>query len=118
MIEMMLYRRLTYSNHGVSLITDRKIVVRDELCKLKCRIDKMTQELLALRNDFNELKKEYETIDKRRAFLDGRLRVIESAKEGGKRKPRSTVEKLSTDEVLRLIAELEKMQKKSKEDEE
>lgn len=85
-------------------IEDRKLVLLSKMKKLQDRIYYLRLAANVLECEYKEKKQEYEQIDKARATIDGRLKKVE-----GDVKTIKAPKKMSKDELLSLIAELEDM---------
>lgn len=85
------------------LIEDEKIVLARELKKLKDEMDSLKQTYLRLDTIHKIKKLRYEEIDKSRALKDGRLKLVTITPKKKEEK------KLTKDEILAMIEDLEKM---------
>lgn len=97
----------------VKLITDEKAEIEKELKSLARIISDKTLELNALRSAYAEKRKRAEIIDRSRALVDGRRKVLEpktSAKKTGKSRTTTKIIDLSRGKLSLLINELEKLQ--------
>jgi hypothetical protein len=84
-------------------LPDDKADLDGELRKMKRVIEYKRQELHSLVYNYNEKRKEYEEIDRARAFIDGRFKVIEKPSDGNGSK-----KKVSEERMAKMLKQLPK----------
>jgi chromosome segregation ATPase len=89
--------------NNVLLLTDGRRELRTELKSRRNELETLSQLLHRLEEEYGDLKRRYQTIDKEWALRDGRLKVVTAEPRPKKEK------KLTQEEVEQLIEELSKM---------
>lgn len=85
-------------------IEDEQVKLKRELKHRRKELDTIDQLRHRLYSEYTTMKRHYEIVDKRRALIDGRLRVVVSNVT-----PKTSPKHLTQEQVNSLIEELENM---------
>lgn len=85
-------------------IEDEEVVLYHEIVKIKNEMFALKQIYLRLDSEYREMKNNYETIDRRRALIDGRLHVVKSEKV-----EKNPFKGMSQDRINEIVEELKEL---------